>query len=59
MKRREFLTQGGLTGLPLYAQAMPQAAPRNSGKPALKITDIQAFLVGLGGRNLSHYGART
>jgi galactonate dehydratase len=52
MKRREFLTQGGLTGLPLYAQAMPQAAPRYSGKPALKITDIQAFLVGLGGRNL-------
>ncbi len=52
MKRREFLTHSAASGLPLYAQAMPQAAPRYTGKPELKITDIQATLVGVGGRNL-------
>lgn len=52
MKRRDFLAQGSLTGLPLYAQTMPQAAPLYGGKPALKITDVQPFLVGVGGRNL-------
>ncbi|MCC6858716.1 MAG: galactonate dehydratase [Bryobacterales bacterium] len=53
MKRRDFLAQGGSLGLPLYAQTMAQTtAPRYTGKPALKITDIQPFLVGVGGRNL-------
>ena len=46
MKRRHFLAQSGALGLPL-AQPLA-AAPR----PALKITDIQATLVGIGGRNL-------
>ena len=55
MKRRDFLARGGAIGLPLQAQAlasMAQTAPRYSGKPALKITDIQAFLVSIGSRNL-------
>jgi len=52
MKRREFLVQGGTIGLPLQAQAMSQASPRYTGKPELKITDIQSFLVNAGGRNL-------
>ena len=51
MKRREFLQSGAL-GLPLAPQAMAQTAPRYNGKPALKITDIQTTLVGVGGRNL-------
>ena len=38
--------------MPLQAQAMSQASPRYTGKPALKITDIQSFLVDAGGRNL-------
>src|SRR5713226_4728210 len=50
MKRRDFLVQGGAIGLPLQAQAMAQTAP--GGKPALKITDIQTFLVEACGRNL-------
>jgi galactonate dehydratase len=52
MKRRDFLVQGGAIGLPLQAQAMSQASPRYAGKPELKITDIQSFLVDAGGRNL-------
>lgn len=52
MKRRDFLVQGGTIGLPLQAQAMSQASPRYTGKPELKITDIQSFLVDAGGRNL-------
>ena len=52
MKRRDFLVQGGAIGLPLQAQAMSQASPRYTGKPELKITDIQSFLVDAGGRNL-------
>jgi galactonate dehydratase len=52
MKRRDFLVQGGTVGLPLQAQAMSQASPRYTGKPELKITDIQSFLVDAGGRNL-------
>jgi galactonate dehydratase len=52
MKRRDFLVQGGTLGLPLQAQAMSQASPRYTGKPELKITDIQSFLVDAGGRNL-------
>lgn len=47
MRRREFLNSGAVT-LPLMAQS----APKYTGKPALKITDIQSFLVGAGGRNL-------
>ncbi|MDQ2901883.1 MAG: galactonate dehydratase [Acidobacteriota bacterium] len=54
MKRREFLNTGA--GLPLMAQAMPQGTTQNgpqyTGKPALRIADIQSFLVGVGGRNL-------
>ena len=46
MKRRHFLAQSGAVGLPL---AQPLAA---APKPALKITDIQATLVGVGSRNL-------
>ncbi len=38
--------------MPLQAQAMSQASPRYTGKPELKITDIQSFLVDAGGRNL-------
>jgi galactonate dehydratase len=52
MKRRDFLVQGGSIGLPLQAQAMSQASPRYTGKPELKIADIQSFLVDAGGRNL-------
>jgi galactonate dehydratase len=52
MKRRDFLVQGGAFGLPLQAEAMAQAGPRYTGRPQLKITDIQATLVGVGGRNL-------
>jgi galactonate dehydratase len=52
MKRRDFLVQGGAIGLPMQAQAMAQSSPRYTGKPALKITDIQSFLVSVGGRNL-------
>jgi galactonate dehydratase len=52
MKRRDFLVQGGTLGLPLQAQAMSQASPRYTGKPELKITDSQRFLVDAGGRNL-------
>src|ERR1700737_4520733 len=52
MNRREILVQGGAIGLPLQAQAMSQASPPYSGKPELKITDIQSFLVDAGGRNL-------
>lgn len=40
MNRREFL--------PLPALAMAQVEPRYTGKPALKITDVEAKLVGLG-----------
>ena len=52
MKRRDFLVQGGTIGLPLQAQAMSQTSPRYTGKPELKITDIQTSLVNAGGRNL-------
>jgi len=52
MKRREFISQTGALSYPLGAQAMAQAAPRYSGKPALKITDVQATLVRSGNRNL-------
>lgn len=52
MKRRDFLVQGGAIGLPLQAQVAAQTAPRYTGKPELKITDVQSFLVNAGGRNL-------
>jgi galactonate dehydratase len=52
MKRRDFLVQGGTIGLPLQAQALAQSSPRYTGKPELKITDIQSFLIDAGGRNL-------
>jgi galactonate dehydratase len=52
MKRRDLLAQTGVAGLPLQSQITAQPAPRYTGKPALKITDIQPFLVGVAGRNL-------
>lgn len=48
VRRRDFLSNGGIAGLPLQAQV----APRYTGKPELRITGIQAFLVGVGSRNL-------
>src|ERR1700674_4783087 len=48
MKRRDFLAGGSLVGLPFQAAAMPQMAPVYTGKPALKITDVQAFVVNAG-----------
>src|SRR5438477_4758409 len=51
MKRRDFLNAGAV-GVPLQVQAMAQTAPHYTGKPALKITDIQSFLVGIESRNL-------
>lgn len=47
MKRREFLGNTALTGMAPFVQAAPQSA-----KPAIKITDIKTFLVGVGNRNL-------
>ena len=38
--------------MPLQAQALSQSSPRYLGKPELKITDVQSFLVDAGGRNL-------
>src|SRR5580700_4435691 len=48
MKRREFIAAGGAIGLPLQAAAMQQEAPRYTGNPQLKITDVQVFLVNAG-----------
>ncbi len=56
MKRREFLAG---SGVPLLAAAMPQAATQRAGlssepvggRPAIKITDIKTYMVGVGGRN--------
>src|SRR5712692_2604717 len=48
MKRREFLAG---SGAPLLA-AVPLAAQQVGTRPAIKITDIKTFLVGVGGRNL-------
>lgn len=48
MNRRDFLSHTTAAGLPLAAQT----GPRYTGKPALKITDIQSTLVGVGSRNL-------
>ena len=48
MDRRNFLAQSGAMAMPW---AVAANEPRYTGKPALKITDIQPTLVGLGGRN--------
>ena len=48
MNRRDFLAGGSLVGLPFQAAAMPQTAPRYTGKPELTITDVQAFVVNAG-----------
>jgi len=48
MDRRDFL-RGTAVGIPLHAAAMQQMpAPQYTGKPELKITDVQAFLVNVG-----------
>jgi hypothetical protein len=47
--RREFIAAGGAMGLPLQtAAAMQQSAPRYTGNPQLKITDVQVFVVNAG-----------
>ena len=48
MKRRDFLAQGAALGMPLEAVAMQQNPPRYTGKPELKITNVQPFLVNAG-----------
>ncbi|MFN3326269.1 MAG: galactonate dehydratase [Bryobacteraceae bacterium] len=48
MKRREFLTRTGA----LSAAPMMQASAQVGTRPAMKITDIKSFLVGVGNRNL-------
>ena len=50
MKRREFLSKAG--AVPVATVPFLQAAPQVGTKPALKITDIKTFLVGVGSRNL-------
>jgi galactonate dehydratase len=48
MNRRGFLS-GAAIGIPFQAAAMQQAPPpRYTGKPELKITDVQAFVVNAG-----------
>ena len=49
MKRREFLAG---SGVPLLAAAPLQTPLPVGTRPAIKITDIKTFLVGVGGRNL-------
>lgn len=51
MNRRDFINASA-AGLPFQVRAVAQDGPRYTGKPALKITDIQSFLVSAGGRNL-------
>ena len=48
MMRREFIAAGAAIGLPLQAAAMQQSAPRYTGNPQLKITDVQVFIVNAG-----------
>ena len=48
MMRREFIAAGGMIGLPLQAAASEQSAPRYTGNPQLKITDVQVFVVNAG-----------
>ncbi len=54
MKRRKFLMNAGLMGTALPGVAAPilQAPSRVGNRPAIKITDIKTYLVGVGGRNL-------
>src|SRR5438105_1232832 len=51
MMRRDFLHTAAI-GLQAQAAAAAQSGPRYSGKPELKITDIQSFLVSVQSRNL-------
>ena len=50
MKRRDFFTSTASAGLSLQAAAAQQnaPAPRYTGNPQLKITDVQAFIVNAG-----------
>ena len=54
MKRRKFLMAAGMvtTALPGAAAPVLQAPTRVGSRPAIKITDIKTYLVGVGGRNL-------
>jgi len=48
MNRRNFIS-GAAVGIPFQAAAMAQTPPpQYTGKPALKITDVQAFIVNAG-----------
>jgi len=49
MKRRDFLAG---SSVPLLGAAAAQAPQAVGARPAIKITDIQTFLVGVGNRNL-------
>jgi galactonate dehydratase len=53
MRRREFLGKAGaMPAIPMAAAPFLQAAPQVGTRPAIKITDIKTFLVGVGNRNL-------
>ncbi|MCC6857677.1 MAG: mandelate racemase/muconate lactonizing enzyme family protein [Bryobacterales bacterium] len=45
MRRREFIAQGSALSVALEAEAR-QAEPRYTGRPALRIADVQAFPIG-------------
>ena len=48
MNRRDFVTAAAVAGLPLQTAVSQELAPRYTGKPELKITDVQAFIVNAG-----------
>lgn len=54
MKRRKFLMTTGIlsTALPVNAVPLLQVPEKVGLRPAIKITDIKSYLVGVGGRNL-------
>src|SRR5262245_45554773 len=54
MRRREFLGKAGgaMPAIPMAAAPFLQATPQIGTRPAIKITDIKTFLVGVGNRNL-------
>jgi galactonate dehydratase len=53
MRRREFLGKAGaMPAIPMAAAPFLQAAPQVGARPAIKITDVKTFLVGVGNRNL-------
>src|SRR5262247_2862965 len=52
MRRREFLGKAAIPAIPMAAAPFLQTAPQIGTRPAIKITDIKTFLVGLGSRNL-------